>query len=234
MGQRIPNKQQYGKPRQHSTLNSSNSGWLIKSIAGIFASALRLLFRSWRVTFIDRYHINSAFQNLNHRPVIAVFWHGTYVPLFAALRGINGCVFTSDSFRGRVIQQVCSSFGYTCSVLPRSPQTAIAVMEQAISQYRIVALAADGPLGPYHVVKKSVVELATRTAADILPIAIASHFHIIPRSRWDRFTIPYPFSRVCIVFGEPVDHNIFANNRADCELVYQALQQSSRRADEII
>lgn len=220
----------------------AQSNWRTKFTAILTIAFLRLLYRSWRITFVDRYQLDRAVQHAPQQPLIAVFWHGSYAPLFAALNSIAGCVFTSHSSRGRIISQVCRSFNYACIPLPHEHSAAISTMQRALRHYGIVAIAADGPLGPYHCVKRSVVELAVRTGADILPISVASRPRYVAQSRWDRFTIPYPFSRVSFAIGAPIKAGVLTSatkqwdgsQRANIDIVRQALEQNDLRAQKIV
>lgn len=66
-----------------------------------------------------------------------------------------------------------------------------------------ICITPDGPRGPAEIAQSGPIIMSQRTNAPILPYAIVS----APRRRlntWDRFRIPYPFTRGALVFGEPV------------------------------
>lgn len=66
-----------------------------------------------------------------------------------------------------------------------------------------ICITPDGPRGPAQQAQNGPVIMAQRTGAPILPYAIVSY----PAKRlktWDRFRIPYPFTRGAIVFGEAI------------------------------
>ena len=67
----------------------------------------------------------------------------------------------------------------------------------------VMCITPDGPRGPAQVAQNGPIIMSQRTEAPILPYAIASS----PAKRlstWDRFRIPYPFTRGAVVFGAPV------------------------------
>lgn len=68
----------------------------------------------------------------------------------------------------------------------------------------VVCITPDGPRGPRECVSSGPLLLAQRAGAKIVPYGLA-----VSRGRaldtWDRFFIPFPFSRGAIVFGDPVD-----------------------------
>lgn len=73
------------------------------------------------------------------------------------------------------------------------------------------AFAVDGPIGPPRTVKPGILLISKRTNAVILPISnwASPNFKL---STWDRTLIPIPFSKACIVFGEPLEPEDFKND----------------------
>jgi len=61
----------------------------------------------------------------------------------------------------------------------------------------------DGPKGPAYVVKPGITAIAKMTGATIIPLGCyCRHAYHIPR--WDRYTLPLPFSKVHIQIGSPL------------------------------
>ena len=61
----------------------------------------------------------------------------------------------------------------------------------------------DGPDGPPDVPKPGVSFLASRSGVAVLPLGVYTSARFQLR-RWDRYIIPFPFSRITVVFGEPL------------------------------
>lgn len=137
--------------------------------------------------------------------VIAVFWHAKYLPLFTMMRGRRASVFASQSFRGRVIAQVCKRLGYECFLLPhRRGSESRQIMRDALRSHQVGALAVDGPLGPARVAKPGVIKLASELGFLLLPVSAAAAPARVLEDRWDRREIPRLFSRVAVAVGEPI------------------------------
>jgi lysophospholipid acyltransferase (LPLAT)-like uncharacterized protein len=83
----------------------------------------------------------------------------------------------------------------------------------------------DGPDGPPYVVKPGVVYIAQKTGARLLPGAAftATKYTL---KRWDRYSVPLPFSRIAIVVGEPVP----APRDGDPEIIAQTLTEAMHQA----
>ena len=83
----------------------------------------------------------------------------------------------------------------------------------------------DGPDGPPYVVKPGVVYIAQKMGGRLLPSAAftATKYTL---KRWDRYSVPLPFSRIAIVMGEPVP----APRDGDPEIIAQMLTEAMHQA----
>ena len=61
----------------------------------------------------------------------------------------------------------------------------------------------DGPRGPCYQVQPGIVAVAKKTGAPILPVTFSAQWQKKLTS-WDAFMVPLPFSRVVVVYGEPI------------------------------
>ena len=66
-----------------------------------------------------------------------------------------------------------------------------------------LAITPDGPQGPREVMKVGTAILASRSALPVVPIGVGIS-RAWRMSSWDRFTIPHPFARVHLDYGEPI------------------------------
>ncbi len=66
-------------------------------------------------------------------------------------------------------------------------------------------LAVDGSRGPRCRVQGGIVRMARWTGGRILPITASSKSAWIFRRIWDRTLLPYPFAKVQIAYGAPID-----------------------------
>ncbi|MGB5446257.1 MAG: hypothetical protein WBM99_12200 [Psychromonas sp.] len=192
---------------------------VIKVKGLIFSWLLRLLRRTWRVHIegierLDRMHADN-------KRILFCFWHGKYVPIFPIMDGYQACVITNQSNRGNVIDQICRNFGYQSVQIPVQPRhKSLPIIENRSSKTRVDgslrlikkalsgadagAFAVDGPLGPRHRVKSGVIRIASGLGFDLLPISVDCRRKIMFHKRWDLMEIPLPFTKVCLVIGEPI------------------------------
>ena len=66
-----------------------------------------------------------------------------------------------------------------------------------------LAITPDGPRGPAGTVKRGIFYLSEKSGAPIVPVA-AWASRVRRLSSWDRFAVPLPFTRVVIVYGDPI------------------------------
>lgn len=107
---------------------------------------------------------------------------------------------------------------------------AIAEAARLLKSGTAVCITPDGPRGPAEVVSPGAIMIAQRAGAPIVPYALS----VSPCWRlktWDRFIIPFPFTRGAIVIGPPL-----ATPRTEDPAVLQAelqaqLDAATRRAD---
>jgi len=164
---------------------------------------LRLQCATWRVEIRGLERLDDMLTA--KKRALLVFWHGKYLPLFALMRGRKVCVFSSDSFRGRVIDEICRRFGYRCFLLRQDQRASVLdLMEEALVPWNLAGLAVDGPLGPYHTVKPGAIKLAAALGFVVVPVTTASHRKRVIARRWDRMELPALFTRVVLVVGEPL------------------------------
>ena len=67
-----------------------------------------------------------------------------------------------------------------------------------------MVFAVDGPRGPRNHVNRGVAVLSERAGAPILPTLVLPSRRWFLAKTWDRFQVPKPFSRVSLIFGEPI------------------------------
>ncbi len=142
-----------------------------------------------------------------NNPILYTCWHGqlAYVFYHFRYRPRQVVLLASPSFDGELIGRIAEKFGAIVISGSRNKGGLAALKKIAglMRQGNYGGIIADGSRGPYHHAQKGVVVLAREAGAPILPVAVASEKKIILNS-WDRFELILPFSRVALLFGEPL------------------------------
>jgi len=172
--------------------------------ACLYYLALTALYKSIRLRVFGEEYL-SDLRTRTH-PRIVCFFHGDVLLFFPHFRGCDALIFTTASKRGEYVAEVIRRFGYRPSKIPdiRGRNLALDAMTAEIRKGNSAVLVVDGPLGPYHKVKHGALVLARRTGCPIVPMGSASAWRMVLKKRWDRYVIPFPFTRAAIVIGAPI------------------------------
>lgn len=213
---------------------ASSPRWLLARVVGTaLAGVLRLVDLCWRKDAAQLAEFDRLIAT--GRPLMVVFWHGKYLPLFSSLAGRKAVAFTSDALRGRIVGEICRRFGYDAVPLPRGGGNRSRVLiREALRTRQIGAFAVDGPLGPYHAVKPGAIEFAAERGGFILPITVAARRRHVFASRWDKMEVPSLFTRLVLAIGEPIEApaSLDAGEMAAMkERIRQALEALDRSAE---
>ena len=164
-----------------------------------------------------------------HLPIYT-FWHNCVFLATYFFRDRGIVVMTSQSFDGEYIARFIHRFGYgaTRGSSTRGAVGALLELVRVTRQGRPGGFTIDGPKGPRHVAKMGAIMLAKKTGNPILPFAIAARRYWEVNS-WDRFQVPYPFTKARVVFGDP----IYVENEADEATVNKKQSELQQSLDEI-
>ncbi len=99
----------------------------------------------------------------------------------------------------------------------------VALIRELKSGKHSAGMMADGPQGPPRVLKNGAIIIAKKTGKPIIPMMYGAKRRIVFNS-WDRYFLPVPFTKIAVLFGEP----IFVPSDADsntCERIRQSVEQ---------
>ena len=164
---------------------------------------MRALYATMRVRIVGA-EIPRAFHEKGEG-VINVFWHGRLLLTQFAYEGKELHVLASPHGDGEIIGKVSKYFGFHLVRGSSNKRGAGALMElvRLARKNCDLVITPDGPRGPAEVVKPGVAQVARITGRPVIPSAFSSSRAKEFRS-WDRFRLPYPFSRAVFVWGEPL------------------------------
>ena len=172
-------------------------------------------------------------------PSIVTFWHGRMFLLPFALREYaeRVAILISRHRDGELIANVVKEMGFKTvrgsAGRGKGGDRAFKEMVKLIENGYTVAITPDGPRGPREVVKPGVAKLALKTGAPVYPLTFSADWKFNLNS-WDRFLIPYPFSKCRVVLGNPIDPARFHDEetlRKEIELKLKELTERTDRGD---
>lgn len=173
------------------------------AIAFLAASYLRLVYGTTRWQ-------DQGFENIQpywneNRPMIAVFWHNRLLlPPLGWRSKIPFYMLISGHADGRIIAKTIAHFALNTIAGSKSSggSAALKGLLNVLKKGGSVGLTPDGPRGPRFEVSEGVIHIARLSKCDILPITCGVSRRKILGS-WDRFLVPFPFSKGVVKWGEP-------------------------------
>jgi lysophospholipid acyltransferase (LPLAT)-like uncharacterized protein len=164
------------------------------------------------------------------RVPIYTFWHNRVFLSTYFWRQRDIVVMTSKSFDGEYIARFIQRFGYGAArgSSTRGGTGAIVEMVRLMRAGRPTAFTIDGPRGPRYVAKMGAVLLAKKTGCPILPFTISAKNYWQVNS-WDRFQVPWPFTRARVVIAPP----IYVPAHADEHLLEEKRNDLQHSLDEL-
>lgn len=176
---------------------------MTRALVGI---ALGLIARLWLATLRVRVFVHRDLTRYRDVPWVLALWHGQVLPLLAYKRRRKTVALVSLSSDGDLL-------AWAFTVLDVSVERGSSTRGGSAGFSKIVtrlgevgcdgAFAVDGPKGPRHVVRPGALAAARLSRGVLVPLAAECEQKWVLRT-WDRFEIPAPFSRVCVVIGRPV------------------------------
>ena len=168
-------------------------------------------------------------------PVIFVFWHGRLLMMPFANKVKKVSFLVSPHRDGQVVGRALKQFGLhpILGSTTRKGFSGFKNMIKALQNGSNVALVPDGPRGPRYKVQMGVIELSRLTGKPIVPITFGASKKIFLNT-WDRFLLPYPFSKGVFIWGEPIQvdpNSDHAHLEAKRLLLERSLNELTERAD---
>jgi lysophospholipid acyltransferase (LPLAT)-like uncharacterized protein len=175
--------------------------WAIGLILGVVA-------RVWLWTLRVQVVEDPALEVVRDRPWVLAFFHGTQWPLLAWRRRRPTLVMVSWSLDGAIQSRALRTLGFSVvrGSTSRGGMRGLAQLTRAMKQGgRDAAFAVDGPRGPYGVAQGGAQLAARASGGVVVPMGSAFVRGVVLEKAWDRFGIAWPFSRVSVALGAPVD-----------------------------
>jgi lysophospholipid acyltransferase (LPLAT)-like uncharacterized protein len=199
-------------------------GWVAGVVARVWLATLRVGVRA-----------DPALSAAGERPWVLAFWHGAQWPLLAWRRRRPTVVLVSWSRDGEIQARALAIQGFRVvrgSSSRGGARGLVALVRAMRSEGVDAAFAVDGPRGPRGVVKEGAVLAARAAGAVIVPMAARVRSGVVLRRTWDRFALAWPFTRVDVALGRPIDPRDPGDTRAAVERALGDLDATLQTVDD--
>ncbi len=174
-------------------------------ISKVFIYYIKFVYATSKIIKAGCYDI---LRNANNEKFIITLWHGDNYCFYPLLKGENLYVTATKDRRGDYISSICKHFGYIPIRMSddSTGENSLLKIRNKIRSENTASLVItlDGPLGPYHQVKKLPLVMASFTKRRIIALSIDVKRKVQIKKRWDNYTIPLPFNEIKIYVHEPI------------------------------
>jgi lysophospholipid acyltransferase (LPLAT)-like uncharacterized protein len=164
---------------------------------------LTFLCKSLKIKKLN-YEVIQKLNSENQNYVLA-FWHGTMILPWYLHGYQNFAALTSKSEDGALLAKILKKWNY--KVIRGSSSTggevALGIMVDYAKNKYSVAITPDGPRGPRHEFKAGAVITAKRSGIPLILSGVGFRKKKV-LSNWDKFEIPYFFTKARIIYSKPI------------------------------
>ena len=207
-------------------------GWGLSTYA-------RLVWRTSRYQIEGQEHVDRV--HATGRPLVLAAWHGMTMMLAGYIAGWEDpsryVLVVPDDPRGTVLSVWARRLGATPFPISMGVDSLVGgrrllALIRHMRQDNSLYLNPDGPDGPSHEPKQGVVFIARKAGALMVPAGAftATGFHI---PRWDRYTVPFPFSRITVVLGKPLEVTAEADAAEAKVALRERLNEMEQAAEKV-
>ncbi len=143
--------------------------------------------------------------NEENKNYILAFWHGTMLLPWFLHGNLKFAALISKSKDGNLLAKLLKHWEY--EVVRGSSSSggdvALGIMVDFAKNNYSVSITPDGPRGPAHKFKAGAVVTAKKSKVPLILAGIGYKKKKI-LSNWDKFEVPYFFSKVKVVYSEPI------------------------------
>jgi lysophospholipid acyltransferase (LPLAT)-like uncharacterized protein len=175
---------------------------LLGALGALYMRSLRL---SWRIDERPSRYIAGS-RASRGTGAMYLMWHSRIILGAATQIGLGVHVIVSRHSDGEYIHQAVTRMGYGTvrGSSSRGGGDAFKGLLRVLRGGGDVVMAPDGPRGPRMSLAPGCVLIAMRARVPLVPVGIDCRRKKRLRS-WDRFIVPWWFTKVAVRFGEPID-----------------------------
>lgn len=207
--------------------------WILPPLVKMGKSALRLSLSTCRIEIKGGEHL---IQAASENRCILMLWHNRIAVLPEVLLKMDSpftyCAFVSQSRDGEILALLANSYkqGRALRVPHDARHQALSKMISLLREKgEVMLVTPDGPRGPRYQVKPGIVLAAKEAPAYIVPFTWSTNRFWQLRT-WDKLILPKPFSRIYVIFGEPI--LVPKDTNQTLEEHAQVLQQTLLQLDQ--
>lgn len=134
---------------------------------------------------------------------VFIFWHSKMLLGWWLFRKRNAAAIVSQSKDGEILTGILKNWNYKIVRGSSSKGSKEALKELILlGGNNSIVITPDGPRGPLNEIKNGALIVSNQCEIPIIPVKLVFSKKIILTKSWDKFEIPYPFSKCEVNYGK--------------------------------
>lgn len=157
--------------------------------------------------FIIDLYLKTLRIEINNNPpensrAVYIFWHSKMLVGWWLFRKRKSAAIVSQSKDGEILTGILENWDYKVirGSSSKGSKEALNKLISLAGTYSIV-ITPDGPRGPLYEIKNGALIISNQCNIPIIPVKLTFSRKIVLSKSWDKFEIPYPFSKCEVKFG---------------------------------
>lgn len=169
----------------------------------LLGKTVTLLCRTLRVEKVNEIPLLNL--HAESRNYVLAFWHGSMLYAWYAHSNMNVHALTSQSKDGGLLARILEKWDYNVvrGSSSQGGKVALGILVDILKYEGSVAITPDGPRGPEYIFKPGAVIAAQRSGTPLVLLGIG-YQKMWRLGSWDKFQIPKPFSKVKLIYSDPI------------------------------
>ena len=173
---------------------------------------IKLLISTLRVKVIN--------GNQKNKKAVFIFWHSQMLLGWSLFPKKKVCALVSKSKDGEVLSALLKKWNYKVSrgSSSKGGKEALKELFESANKGCSIVITPDGPRGPAKVIKNGALIVSHECKIPVVPVKINYFSKKILSKSWDKFEIPFPFSKCEVTFGNEYFYSEYLDNLKLTEL----------------
>ena len=151
--------------------------------------------------------------DVNSRSVY-IFWHSKMLVGWWLFRKRNSAAIVSQSNDGEILTRILENWEYKVVRGSSSKGSKEALHKLTeLAENNSIVITPDGPRGPANEIKNGALIISNQCGIPIIPVKLIFSRKLILSKSWDKFEIPYPFSKCEVYFGNKQNYKNYLEEK---------------------
>ncbi|HQF42295.1 MAG TPA: lysophospholipid acyltransferase family protein [Ignavibacteriaceae bacterium] len=194
----------------------------------ILTHSLDALCKTLKVSYKNKKTIESLRKQQQN--YVLAFWHDTMLLPWFLHKNDGFAALTSKSKDGDLLAKQLKHWKYKVvrGSSSKGGDVALGIMVDHAKNGYSIAITPDGPRGPVHKFKAGAVITAKRTGVPVVLMGIGIKSKKELKS-WDKFQVPNPFTKVKVIYSEPV----YVDGKLSYDATSKVIEECEKKLNEL-